>query len=155
MTLLINQFSQVPIQGQVDSSHDAGTLACQVYASESSALIPGQAVKMVDSGNGIPIVTAVTADSDEVFGFVNHNFKKDSYDALDMVEISLVNGLNVMWMTASAAIARNAVVTVVVSGSKVKTSTGGSRDCGRALDKASASGDLIRVMLFPKTTTTS
>lgn len=146
MAININQFTQEPVKGQPDLQFNPTTLPCQVVTGEATALVPGQAVKLVDSLGGVPKVTAVTADTDDVFGVVTYNIKNASFPALTPVEISAQG--NVVWMEASAAIARGAKVMVVVSGQKVATATVGKTVIGFAYDKASASGDLIRVYLL-------
>lgn len=146
MALNQNQLVEIAVQGMMDLKFGGPVISCVVYGSESSALIPGQAVKMRDTANGVPIVTAVAADTDDVFGFVVYNQKDQSYAAGDMVEIACFRN-GVMYMTASAAIARNAKVMVVVSGSKVALATSGKTIVGRALDKATNNGDLIRVFV--------
>jgi hypothetical protein len=50
-------------------------------------------------------------------------------------------------MTASAAIVPNAKVAIVVASNKIVTASTGMMIVGRALDKASADGDLIRVII--------
>lgn len=154
MSLQQNQFNQIPVQGQLDLKFNVNSLSAEIDVSSAGSLTPGTAVKMVDSSGGVPKVVECAADSDEVFGFINRNQKNQVFNAYDACEISLLNGGNCMYMTASAAIARGAVVTIVTASDKIKTSTGGSRDCGHALDKAAADGDLIRVLLLPKSTTT-
>ena len=157
MTLQLNQFNQIPIKGQLDMKFNPNTVGARIDVSTGGSLIPGTAVKRVASGVGggsLPLVVECAADSDEVWGFINYNLKDTVYNSGDEVGISLVNGGNVMYMEASAAIAPNAVVGIVLSGTKVKTSAGGSRDVGRAYDQAVAAGDLIRVIMLPKTTTT-
>lgn len=143
-TLNQNQFKPTPIQGQLDLMFNPNTISGQVYASEATALVPGQAVKIVDSDSGVPTVTTCTADTDDVFGFVNYNLKNPTFPAGTVLEISNFRG-NVMYMTASAAISKNAKVMIVVASQKVATATSGKTIIGRALDKASADGDLIRV----------
>ncbi len=142
-----NQFAQIPVQGMLDLRMNPNTMSAQVDSSESGTLVPGQAVKMVDSAGGVPKVVACAADEDDVFGFINYDLKDASFVAGDRLELSVLSG-NVMFMTASAAIARNAEVMIVVSGSKVATVTSTNRIVGRALDKASADGDLIRVAIM-------
>lgn len=154
MTLQINQFNQIPVKGQLDLKFNPTTVSCQIDVSSAGSLVPGTAVKIVDSSGGVPKVVEIAANTDAIFGFINYNLKDKTYDAYDAVGISVINGGNCMYMEASAAIARNAIVGAVVSGSKVATSAGGSVDVGHALDKASASGDLIRVLMLPKSTTT-
>ena len=141
----LNAFSQDPEQGQVDLNIQTNTVAC-VVDSASATLIPGQAVKIVDTGGGSPIITAATVNSDDVFGFVNYSMKDQSFPAGARVEISYFRG-NVMFMTASAAISRNAKVMIVVAGSKVVTRSASGISIGRALDKALNNGDLIRVLI--------
>lgn len=146
MTQLQNQFSQAPVKGQLDLRFNGQTITGQIDSSESGELVPGQPVKLVDSAGGIPKVIACTADSDEVFGFINYSIKDQKFVALDAVEISVFRN-NVMYMEASAAIARGASVMPVITGSKVATAAGGGRIVGTALDKAAADGDLIRVVI--------
>lgn len=140
-----NQFSQSVVKGLLDLRHNSQTLSVRVN-SGSADLVAGQAVKLVDAAGALPEVTAATADEDDIFGFVNYNNKSNTHGAGDMIEISFFRG-NVMYMEASAAIARGASVMIVVTGNKVATATATNRVIGRALDKAAADGDLIRVII--------
>lgn len=141
-----NQFKQLPVQGQLDLAPGgaSSTLAARVAA--GSTLIPGQAVTIVDIAGEIPVVAAVAADTDDIFGLAEYDIKNQS-----LIEGKIVNlsrgRLNIMYMTASAAIAPYARVMVVVASKKVATATSGKRIIGYALDKASADGDLIRVQI--------
>lgn len=146
MALNINQFSQIPVQGMLDLKFNPSSISCEIDSTSAGSLPAGQAVKMVDSAGGVPKVVECAADSDDVFGFINFNIKDVTYSAGDMVEISAFRG-NVMYMTASAAIARNAKVMIVVASDKVATRAGGGICIGRALDQADADLDLIRVMI--------
>lgn len=146
MSLQQNQFNQSPVQGQMDLRFNSETISCEVDVSSAGSLPAGQAVKMVDSAGGVPKVVECSADSDDVFGFINYNIKNRLFNVGDAVEVSAFRG-NVMYMTASAAIARNAKVMIVVASDKVATRSGGGVCVGRALDKASADGDLIRVII--------
>jgi hypothetical protein len=146
MSLQQNQFNQSPVQGMLDLRFNAQTISCEIDSTSNGGLVPGQAVKMVDSAGGVPKVVECDADSNDVFGFINYDLKSQSFAAGDMVEISAMRD-NVMYMTASAAISRNAKVAIVVSGSKIVTASSGKMIVGRALDKASADGDLIRVII--------
>lgn len=142
----LNQFKQSPEQGLLDMQVDMNTISCQVDASESGSLLPGQAVTVVDSASGVPKVIAAADDADDIFGFINYTQKDKSYEAGDRLEVSFFRG-NVMYMTSSAAIARNAEVMVVIASKKVATATTGARVVGRALDKATAADQLIRVLI--------
>lgn len=146
MSVNINQFAQTPTKGQADLSLNPNTLGCQVTSDEATALVPGQAVKLVDSLGGVPKVTAVTADTDDIFGVVLYNVKNATFPALQALEVAAQD--NVVYMEASAAIARGAKVMYVVTGQKVATATAGKTVVGFAFDKATASGDLIRVYLL-------
>lgn len=146
MSLSQNQFKEIVVQGMLTQQVDLATLSCQVDSTQASALIPGQGVTIVDSAGGVPKIISVAADTNDIFGFVNYTTKDKSYAAGHAVEISFFRG-NVMWMTASAAIARGAKVMVVVSGTKVATRASTGVCIGRALDKAAADGDLIRVLI--------
>lgn len=146
MAQLINQFSQSPVKGQLDLKFNGQTVSAQIDVSSGGGLIAGQPIKMVDSSGGIPKIVECAADSDDVYGFINYDIKNAIYGVGDKCEISAMRN-NVMYMEASAAIARNAKVMIVVAGSKVATRAGGGVCVGRAFDKALATGDLIRVTI--------
>ncbi len=147
MTQLSNQFAQTPQLGQLDLSFNTTTVSCQIDTSESGTLVPGQSVKLVDSAGGVPKVIACAADADTVFGFINYQMKQSGYVAGDAVEISTGYG-NVMYLRATAAIARGALLKqAVASTGGVLTATAGAKIVGWALDKAAADGDLIRVFV--------
>ncbi len=145
MALNQNQFAQEVVKGLVDLRYSVNTIPCRVSSSESVALVPGQLVKLVDVAGGSPVVTAVTADTDTVFGVVNYNIRDVSFAASSAVEIS--SSLNIVYLEASAAIARGAGVMPVITGQKVATATASKTTVGIALDKAAADGDLIRVLI--------
>lgn len=144
MTISQNQFTIEPIQGQMDLRANLQTIGAQIDSAEAGTLVPGQAVTMVDSAGGVPKLIAAAAASNDIFGFLNYDIKNPNFVALDAVQVSQFRG-NVMYMTASAAIARNAKVAVVIASKKVHTAASTEMIIGRALDKASADGDLIRV----------
>lgn len=143
-----NAFAQSPQLGMIDMRFPYNTVAVQIDASQSTALYPGAAVKMVDSAGGVPKVVGCSANSDEVLGFINYNIKNVTFEAGDAAEISM--GGNVMFLYAVGAIARGAQVQLDLStngGVKTKTGSSGADIVGWALDKASAAGDLIRVFI--------
>lgn len=144
MSQLQNQFGMTREQGELDLSAMNDIIACEIDTTSAGSLPPGQAVKIVDSAGGVPKVVECAADTDDVFGFIKYDMRKATFSALDRVEIATGVG-SVMYMTASAAIARNAKVMIVVASDKVATATSGKTIVGRALDKAAADGDLIRV----------
>ncbi len=146
MSLAQNQLAQTPIQGEVDLLLQPNFIGCCVKSDEATALIPGQAVKIVDSADGVPKVTAATADTDDIFGFIAYNGKDKNYPAGAAVDVAFYRG-NVMYMTSNASFARGAQLMVVISGSKVATATSSKRIIGRALDQAGGSNELVRVLI--------
>jgi hypothetical protein len=145
MALTQNQFGQTVTKGQVDLRLSPNIISCQV-GPDSTDLVPGQCVKLVDSADGIPKITAIEADTDDVFGIVAYDIRKSTFEPGDKCEVAFFRG-TVVYMEASAAIARGAKVSAVVSGSKVVTASAAKRVIGRAFDKASGNGSLIRVIL--------
>ena len=142
----INQFSQSVIKGMLDLRFNNGTISCQIDQSEAGELVAGQAVKVVDSAGGVPKVVACSADSDEVYGFLNYDQKSKKFVKGDAVEIS--QNANVMYLQATEAIARGAQVCLDVSvAGGVSGLEDGSTVVGWAFDKAVQSGDLFRVHL--------
>jgi len=145
MAVNINQFALTTDQGRLDLTNHGSVITAQVSASQATPLVPGQAVVLEDSAGGMPKVLAATSATDRIFGFVAANMKDISFPAYQAVEIARVN--SVMWMTASAAIARNANVEVVIASNKVAAAGDVNTVVGYAIDKATADGDLIRVWI--------
>lgn len=141
-----NQFSQSPEKGMLDLRFNTNTISGSIDVSSAGGLVPGQAVKMVDSVGGAPKFVECAADSDDVFGFINYNIKQATFKVGDAVEVSYFRG-NVMYMEANAAIARNGKVMIVIATKRVATATTGKMIVGRAIDKATAQGQLIRVVI--------
>lgn len=143
-----NQFAQKSLLGMLDQMMNYNTVPVEVDSSESGEIFAGMAVKIVDSKGGVPKVVKCSADSDEVFGFVNYSIKDQKFTAGMRMEVSQAG--NVMYLYATTAIARGARVTLnVVSPGGVAELVGSSGDriVGFAFDKG-AVGDLIRVKLL-------
>lgn len=144
-----NAFAQGPILGQVDLPYSVGTVSAQIDSSQSGNLYPGQAVKIVDSIGGVPKVVAVTADTDEVFGFINYNFKNPYFSAGMPVEISQAG--NMMYLLSTGVVARGVRVcsknSVSIGGVGALSGSGGENIVGYAFDAASAAGQLMRVRI--------
>lgn len=143
-----NQFSQTTVRGVLDLAYNSNTRSVEIDVSETEVLWPGCPVKIVDSAGGVPKVIACTADTDNVLGFINYNIKNATFAAGQMCEISLAG--NVMWLYATAAIARGAHVAldIINNGVKPVSGSGGEDIVGWAYDKAAAAGELIRVNLL-------
>lgn len=141
-----NQFSQSVVKGLADLRLNSSVIPCRVAGDESTALVPGQLVKIADVAGGALVVTAVASDEDSVFGAVIYNVKDVNFPAGSAIEIAADN--SVVYLEASAAIARGAQVMPIVTGAKVATATVGDHAIiGIAIDKAAADGDLVRVLL--------
>jgi hypothetical protein len=142
----INSFSITNIKGMLDLMVNPNVISCRVYASEGTALVPGQAVKLVDTDGKLPVVSAATVN-DDIFGFVNYNQKNASFAAGLPLEISAYQG-NIMYMQAAAAFAPQIDLMIQSSDQTVLTAAGtGARIIGKSLDKASAVGDIVRVYI--------
>ena len=143
MTQNVNQFGMSLEKGLLTLSKD--NLFDAKIDDTSIEIIPsGSAVKITDTTDAQITVDLATAAADDIFGFVVYESRKNSFAAKDFVRVACIN--SVMQMEASAAIARGASVEILPAGEKVVTRTTGTV-IGRALDKASADGDLIRVLI--------
>ena len=144
-----NQFEQSPEKGMMDLRFNWNVISCRVDSALAATVPAGEAVavKLVDNGSKIPTVTPITADTDDVFGFVKYNYTRNSLKAGDVIDVAAMDN-NVMYMQASAAIAKGAALMPVVTGVKVATAVGtGKTIVGYALDKATAADQLIRVRI--------
>ncbi len=143
-----NQFAQSPVVGMIDMRLPFNTISVMIDSSQATALFPGEAVKMVDSVDGVPKVVGCSADSDEVLGFINFDIKSPSFPAGSPCEISMAG--NVMYLFATGAIARGVQVSLdLTTKGGVRSAAGNTGDdiVGWAFDKAAAAGTLIRVFV--------
>lgn len=141
-----NAFSQASQLGMLDQYFDYNTVPVMVDVSQATPLFAGCAVKIVDSAGGIPKVVACSANSDEVFGFVNYDQKSISFAAGQTCEISQAG--NVLYLYATGAIARGVQVSLdLTTNGGVRAASGHTGDdiVGWAFDKAVAAGALFRV----------
>ena len=146
MTQNINQFGQTPDVGDLDLQFPGQVLTCAVSGASADTFVPGQAVRLADvAGPGVPKVIALSANTQPAFGFVVRNLKDANYTANEALEVAI--GKSVMFMTAGAAIVPGAKVEVVYTTNKVITAAGTNPMVGFALDKATADGQIIRVLV--------
>ena len=147
MTQQLNQFKPTSEKGMLDLAVNWNLFDCRIDPASVADLsdLNGAAFKAVGvAGKSIMVdLVADTTDAD-IFGFVPYEVKKNSYAAGDFIRVAASYG--VMKMEASAAIARFADLEVVVAGKKVATQATGTV-IGKALDIATADGDLIRVLI--------
>lgn len=143
-----NQFAQSTTVGVIDLRFDYDTVAVQIDVSQATPMYAGQAVKIVDSADGIPKVIACAANTDDCFGFINFDIKNVTFVAGDNAEISQSG--NVIYLYATNAIARGARVQLAVAtvgGVAALVGSSGADVIGWAYDKAASAGTLIRVKL--------
>jgi len=146
MTQNLNQFKPTSEKGMLDLAINWNQFDCKIDPASVADFTNanGFAVKIVDVAGKSIMVDLATAAADDIFGFVPYEVKTNSYVAGDFIRVASLSG--VMKMEASAAIARGADLEILPTGNKVLTNAGGT-SIGRALDKAAADGDLIRVLI--------
>lgn len=146
-----NQFIQSPFLGQIDLRFDYDTVSAEIDVSQASPLYAGAPVKIVPYANGTnatPKVVGITANTDEVFGYINFDIKTVQYGAGSLCELSLSG--NVMYLYATGAITQGSQVCPNIStmgGVQQVTGSSGNVIVGFAYDGAAAAGALIRVKL--------
>lgn len=145
MTQSLNQFNQSTEQGVLDLALNPNILSCRIAAGSVEDFVAGTAVTLSDVAGKILVVDKAAID-DDILGFVVYSVKKSVPVAGDFIEVAISGSF--MQMTASAAIARGADLEIVVASDKVATAaTVGATVIGKAIDKAAADGDLIRVVI--------
>jgi hypothetical protein len=147
MTLNMNQFEMQPVAGDISLPHSGMIISAAVASSESTQITPGQAVKIDSSAayGGVPQVLALTANTQESFGIVVRNLKQPYFTAGQPLELAMNNA--VIWMTAGVAINPGQFVEFIYTTKKLAVNTGVNPSIGRALDKSSGNGSLIRVLV--------
>lgn len=153
MSLSQNQFSQSPFLGTVDQALDYNTLAVQIDASQSGALVAGAAVKYATTAGGLPKVVGCTAASDAAIGFLNFSIKDQSFPAGKAASVSSQG--NVIYLYAALAINRGQMVTSLPAGTVggcnggvvPATGSSGFPIVGQAMDTV-AIGQLCRIQII-------
>lgn len=145
-----NQFAQTPLIGEQDWTVNQNIVAMRIWASSVSAnpLVAGQAFVRIDQ-TGQPPIVDVCAITAKASGVAIHNMKGDTYVKGQIIDVALVG--SVVYMETSGAIAGNARVQLDPTGPTVSTLTAGTNaSIGYAIDKATATGQLIRVYIDPQ-----
>jgi hypothetical protein len=154
VSITTNEFKQKNAIGTLDltTNPNPSVLYCRYdYTNLATAtIIPGTGLILVDlAGNdaiGPPIVDTRTLDADAIEGVLIYDPKKATKDIGDVVAVAQFGA--VVFMEASAAISRGAKVALVLAtpGQVVTLTT--EALLGKALDKAAAAGDIIRVQIL-------
>jgi hypothetical protein len=147
-TLNPNAFTQTQNVGTLDLRFDYDTVSAQIDVSQTTPLYAGAAVKLVPytSPNTAPKLVGCTANTDEVWGFINFDIKTVAYGAGSLCEVSQAG--NVMYLYSTGAITQGSQVTLdLTTMGGVASATGSNNIVGWAYDGAAAAGILIRVKL--------
>ena len=140
----LNQFNQKALKGEVDAIPNPVTISCQIPYDSASTLYAGDAVRLVSGTSNTILVDSVLATG-IVFGFIIRNPKRTYFAAGDAVEIALPN--SVIRLEAYSTISRGNQVEWLPANSRVRASAGTNPICGTCLDVASATGDLVRILV--------
>jgi hypothetical protein len=142
----INQFAISTVAGESDLQFVGSVVTARVSVNQATALVAGQPVQIENSGaQGLPSVLALSANTANSWGICLRNLKDASFITGATVEIGREN--TVVYLPASAAIARGASVEIDATTFNVKTWAGVNPIIGEAYDQAVNVGDLIRVWL--------
>ena len=151
-TLSQNQFAMVPFPGMVDLNNGENNIvSAKIDDAQAAALYPGARVYTANDSSGIPSVLA-TNYATAPTGYIAYDQKSQSYIAGDRCEIAR-NGV-CMWLYATTLIAREAQVIMDTSSlyGVQALSSSGKPIVGRAFDKATVPGQLIRVIISTPST---
>jgi hypothetical protein len=149
-----NQFTQTPVLGQVDFTVSPNIKSVKINPSSvATVLQSGQAFKIVDVA-GPEIIVDVAAITDVAYGVAIYNPKKNLFTAGQTIELGCVG--TVIYLEASAAIARGAGVALDPTGPTVATvDTATQATIGECLDKPTAAATLARIEIRPSSIVTS
>lgn len=148
-----NQFAQTPMLGQVSQLPNPNIIPVLINpASAATVINAGSAMKLITGASGQIMVDVCTAVTDgPVFGFIPYNMRKNSYAPGDVCELACQD--SVITLSSGAAIARGAEVAAVPASAgndpTVLTAVATNFVAGRALDRATAAAQLIRVIVTP------
>ena len=147
MSQLMNQFNELPIQGQVDlAGFGSNVISGRVDNAQATALVPGQPVKLASTAGGVPSFVALSANTDAAFGYVTYNLKDISYPANARLEVAIEG--SVMYLTSGGAITRGGTIENVYSTAGQVIASGGVNPAsGICLDGATGTGQLTRVYI--------
>lgn len=142
-----NQFSQNALAGQLDLKvGPTNVISAQIDQSSAGGLRVAQAVKIMAASRGLPKVVECAANDDDVFGFIIFQAKDQVRNQGDMVEIARKG--SIIHLVAVGAVAAGEKVTLDLSYvGGVASANSGDRIVGRAIEKASGAGELVRVEL--------
>jgi len=139
-----NQFSQQRAKGYLTDKTNVNIRNCRILPTSVNSFSLGTAVKIVNGVSKVSLVEKALA-TEEIFGFIVSNFKKNTPVAGDIVEVAYDNSS--LSMEAGAAIAAGALLEIVSASDKVITNAGVNVKIGMAMEQATADGDIIEVKI--------
>lgn len=144
-TINLNNFGQQNGAGTLQQMPNQAVYNVKFNPSSTTAsLKPCDPVKLIAGASDVPLVDFAGTADDLVYGFVIYN-RKNANPAKGSI-IAIAGDDSIMYMTAGGAIARGEYVTADANQTVVKTTTA-TDIMGICLDTASASGDLVRVII--------
>lgn len=149
----MNQFNQTAVIGMVDlNTNPNAAIFTMRYDSEATStlrIVNGEGVQLKDLGAndplGVPFVDKRAADSDGIFGVKIFSTKENSDAPGEIFEVAGQGA--VIWMEASAAVVRGALVALVIATEGQVVTRTSEEILGVAIDKAKSANDLIRVLI--------
>ena len=139
-----NQFKLQDVKGRVDASTPNRLIPAKISKTEVGTLVAGQLVKIVDEASKVLPLQGSTAETDTHAGVLVLSTHRAEYKAGDIVEFAPCRSGAIVILEANGAIANGAKVYYA---GDAKVTSSGTVAIGHAFDKATADGDLIRVML--------
>lgn len=147
LTQNLNQFAQTPLLGEVDFTVNPNIKSVKIDPSSVATVLQvGQWFKLVNVA-GPEIIVDVAAATDVPYGVAIYNPRKNLFAAGDTIELGCAG--TVVYLEASAAIARGANVQNDPTGPTVATLAASNAKVGISLDKPAANHDLTRVEVAP------
>ncbi len=146
MSFQMNQFRLTNQAGEV-MNPAANVIAVRMSSTYTPAGKAGDVVKLNPSEDGdLPVVNpAISGDAG--FGVILFNAKKATYAALDVTEIAIVG--TIVTMVAATNLNRRQLVSWNSLSGYVQATATTQNYIGYTIDEASATGDIVRVVIQP------
>ena len=153
-----NTFAPLPFLGMIDQAVSPNTLTCLLDPGVVGPVYAGCAVKRANPTvpnppgyNGPINVIPCTADTDDVFGFIQYSMRDVFFSGGMPVEVASKLDVIYLYATASGNVTDACVLDLTTNGGVTPVGTSGQRVVGRWLDQPFI-GQLTRVSLDVPTT---
>lgn len=156
----MNQFKKKDIVGVLDQNAGGLNTAFTVRIDPDSSatdIIAGTGLVFVDGGandplTGVPLVDVVTDDTDILSGARIYDLEKGLAQPGDIIQMSYKGCVHKL--EAVGALARNVPVSMTAATPGIVKAVGTDAQFGITLDKATAAGDIIRIIVDPAAAST-